>query len=163
MTFSPGALFCDMNPRRLTQWTHRSCFMTKQSWVNSHQREVQLTNLFIWVLFSLLLSTLLIFEIKTSAFTAVSSVCQWMIICLTLLSYVRISQVCHLVAGPKAQSIFIYPKWQLLKRDAFNLSERMVNVSTRITSIAVMCESEQSCHAMDVLVFNREKSSCYKT
>lgn len=120
-------------------WTS---FMTKQSWVNNYHREGLLADLFIWALFTLLLSTLItIFEIKTLAFTAVSSACQWMIICLNHLSYIRISQVCHLVVGTQAQSIFIHTKWQYLRRDTFDLSEGMANVYTRITSRAMICES----------------------
>lgn len=123
----------------LDMWT---CFMTRQSWVNNYHREGLLADLFVWTLFTLLLSTLItIFEIKTLAFTTVSSACQWMVICLNHLSYIRISQVCHLVVGAQAQSIFIHAKWQCLRRDGFDLSEGTANVDTRITSRAMICGS----------------------
>lgn len=118
------------------------CVMTKQSWVNNHHREGLLAGLFIWALFTLLLSTLItIFEIKTLAFTTVSGACQRRIICLNHLSYIRISQVCHLVVGTQAQSILIHTKWQFLRRDGFDLSEGMANVYTWMTSRAMICES----------------------
>lgn len=83
--------------------------MIEQSWVNNYHREVQLANLFTWALFTLLLSTLITyFGKKTSASTRVSGACQWMIICLQLLSSIWISPACHLVSGHQ-NSINVYP------------------------------------------------------